>query len=162
MLVATVNFTFKDSKGKESDTRIRIPSTFTFAQYALFAQAAAEVISQMTTAEIVHVSVSLGLDLSGLSLKSVATQFADWFNKALIQARNSVSGLFGKFNLPTYDEINNLPNSRQLDQADPQVAALITLIEDGITVGPGLVYAVTARNEALSEVTLAEEVFRKS
>jgi hypothetical protein len=116
----------------------------------------------MSTAEITEVSVSLGIDLSGLGLRTVATQFADWFNKAYIQASNAVSGLFAKYNLPTYDDTNNLPNSRKLDTSDADVAALVTLIEDGITIGAGLVYPVTVRNEATSTVTTAEEIFRKS
>lgn len=162
MLVGSVNFTFRDSKNKESHTRIRIPSTFTFAQYQAFGAAAAAVVADMTTCEITEVSVSVGLDLSGASLKTVATQFADWFNKAFIQANNAISGLFAKFNIPTYDDNNNAPNSKNLDLTDPEVAALVTLIEDGITVGAGLVYPVTVRGEAVTSVTTAQEVFRKS
>jgi hypothetical protein len=162
ILVATVNVAFKDAKNKESFTRIRIPSTFTFLQYKAFGAAAAAVLKAMTTCEITEVSISVGLDLSGASLKTVATQFADWFNKAHIQAVNAVSGLFAKFQIPTYDDANNMAGSRNLDLADAEVAALVTLIEDGVTIGAGLVYPVTVRDEATTLVTTAEEMFRKS
>lgn len=162
MLVATINFTFRDSKKKESTTKIRVPAGVSFANIVDFAQAAAQVIANMSTAELIEVSASVGLDLSGASLKTVATQFSDVFNKAFIQARNAVSGLLGKFNIPTYDDANNLANSDVLDPADVEVAALETLIEDGVTVGAFLVYPTTPRGEALSEVTLAVEKFRKS
>lgn len=161
MLVGTVNVVFKDAKGKTSTTKVRIPVALSFAVYVEFAEALAEILKAMTTCEITEVSVSVGLDLSGASLKTVATQFSDIANKAFIQARNAVSGLFGKFVIPTYDDLNNLANSDQLDPVDVQVAALITLIEDGITI-TGLVYPVTARDEALTEVTTAVEQFRAS
>jgi len=162
MLVATVNFVFRDSKGKTSTTRVRIPSTLTFAQYAEFAQGAAAVMKALTTAEITEVSVSVGLDLSGASLRTLATQFSDIVDKAFIQARNAINGLFGKFKIPTYDELNNSANSDQLNLADAEVMALVTLIEDGVTTSAGLVYPVTVRGDALSEVTLAYQQFRKS
>lgn len=162
MLVGSVNFSFVDAKGKSSFTVIRIPSTFTFPQYKAFALAAAQVVANMSTAEITEVSVSIGLNLGGLGLRTVATQFADWFNKAFIQASNAVSGLFAKYNIPTYDDTNNLPNSKKLDLADADVAALVTLIEDGLDVSGTLVFPVTVRDEATSTVTTAEEAFRKS
>lgn len=161
MLAATVNIVFRDAKGKTSTTKVRIPASLSFTVFVAFAQALAEIISQMTTCEIVEVSVSVGLDLSGASLKSVATQFSDVANKAFIQARNAVNGLLGKFKIPTYDDLNNLANSDMLNQADADVAALITLIEDGITL-TGLVYPVTVRGDGLTEVTVAVEQFRKS
>jgi hypothetical protein len=162
MLVGTVHFTFKDAKGKESFTKIRIPSTFTFAQYKLFGAAAAQVFANMSTAEITEVSVGVGIDLSGLGLNSVAAQFADWFNKAFIQANNAISGLIAKFNLPTYDDSHNTAGSKTLDPTDTDVIALTTLITDGVTVGGSLVFPVTVRDEALSTVTIAKETFRKS
>lgn len=162
MLVGTVNFTFKDAKGKESFTKIRIPSTFTFVQYKAFGAAAAQVVANLSTAEITEVSVSLGIDISGLGLNTVAAQFSDWFNKAFIQANNAISGLLGKFNIPTYDDIHNSTGSKNLDPTDTDVIALMTLIEDGVTVGGSLVFPVTVRDEALSTVTIAVENFRKS
>lgn len=162
MLVGTVNFTFKDAKGKESFTRIRIPSTFTFAQYKLFGASAAQIMVDMSTAELTEVSISIGIDISGLGLNTVAAQFSDWFNKAYIQAVNGVSGLLGKFNIPTYDDSHNSTGSKTLDPTDTDVIALMTLIEDGVTVGGSLVFPVTVRDEALTTVTIAEEAFRKS
>lgn len=162
MLVGSVNFTFVDAKKKESFARIRIPSSLTFAQYRLFGESAAAVVKAMTTAEITEVSVSVGIDLSGASLKTVATQFADWFNKAFIQASNAINGLIGKFNIPTYDDLNNSPNSKNLNLADAEVMALTTLITDGLDVSGTLIYPVTVRGDALSTIDTAVETFRKS
>ncbi len=162
MLVGTVFLSFKDSKNKVSHTQVRIPNTFTFAQYKAFGLAAAQVFANMSTAEITEVSVGLGLDLSGLGLRTVATQFADWFNKAFVQAINAVSGLVAKFNIPTYDDANNSTGSKNLDPTDTEVAALLTLIEDGLDVGGTIIHPVTVRDEAVDLITIAEETFRES
>lgn len=162
MLIGTVNFTFKDAKGKTSKTQVRIPAGLSFAIYVEFAQAAAAIMAALSTAELTEVSVSVGIDLSGASLRTVATQFSDIFHKALVMGRNAISGLFGKFNIPTYDELNTSANSDQLNLVDAEVAVLVTLIEDGILVGATLMYPVTPRNEALTLVTTAKEQFRSS
>lgn len=162
MLIATVHFTFVDAKGKESFSKLRIPNSLTYAQYSAFGAAAAAVVKAMTTCEITEVSVSVGLDLSGASLKTVATQFADWFNKGFIQASNAINGLIGKFNIPTWDDNNNSTGSKNMDLADPDVAELVGLIEDGLDVSGTLIYPVTVRNDALTNVDVAVETFRRS
>ena len=161
MLVGTVNIAFRDAKGKDSFTRIRIPNGLSFLEFYDFADAMAALINPLTTAEITELSVSIGLDLSGASLKTVAATFADLADKAFVQARNLVNGLVGKFFIPTYDESNNMPESKMINQADVDVAALMTLITDGVDSGGTLVYPVTERGHALSEITIAEEKFRK-
>lgn len=162
MLVGTVHFTFVDAKTKESHMKIRIPNSLTFAQYKAFGSAAAAVVKAMTTCEITEVSVSVGIDLSGADLKSVATQFADWFNKGFISASNAINGLIGKFLIPTWDDNNNASGSKNMNLADPDVAELTTLITDGLDVGGTLIYPVAVRGDALSNIDVAVENFRKS
>jgi hypothetical protein len=162
MLIGTVHFTFIDAKRKESHMKIRIPNSLTFAQYVAFGEAAAAVVKAMTTAEITEVSVSVGLDLSGASLKTVATQFADWFNKGFIQASNAINGLIGKFNIPTWDDLNNTAGSKNMNLADAEVMALTTLITDGLDVSGTLIYPVALRGDALTSIDVAVEAFRKS
>jgi len=162
MIVGTVHFTWRDTKGKESFSKIRIPNSLTFAQYTAFGEAAASVVKAMSTAELTEVSVSIGLDLSGASLRTVATQFADWFNKGFIQASNLINGLTGKFNIPTWDDANNASGSKNMNMADADVMALTTLITDGLDVSGTLIYPVALRGDALSQVDIAVEAFRES
>lgn len=162
MLVGTVHFTFVDEKKKESHAKLRIPNTLTFAQFKAFGAAAAAILGDMSTCEITEVSVSVGLDLSGADLKSVATQFADWFNKGFIQASNIVNGLFSRFNIPTWDDNNNTAGSKNMNLTDPDVAELTTLITDGLDVGGTLIYPVAVRGDALTQIDIAQETFRKS
>lgn len=162
MLATTINVNFRDEKGKTSVTKIRVPSSFTFAQYIEFAQAAAQILSNMSTAQITSVSISVSLDLSSASLRTVATQFSDVFQKALLVARSAISGLFARFNIPTYDEINTLAGSDVLDPVDADVLALVTLLEDGLDDGGIFIVPVDARDNDLETVTLAVEKFRAS
>ena len=162
MLVASVIVTFRDAKKKESFTKIRIPTGIAFSDFQLFAQGVAEVLKAMTTCEITSVNVAVGLDLSGASLKTVATQFADWWNKGFIQARNAINGAIAKFNLPTWDELNNASGSRNMNLADADVIALTTLITDGVDSGGTLIYPVSVRGDALSVIDVAVEAFRQS
>lgn len=162
MLAVSLIFTFKDEKKKTSSTKVRVPSTFAFNQYLEFAAAAAQVFANMSTAELVDVSVAVSLDLSGASLRTIATQFSDVFQKVLLSVRSAVVGLFARFNIPTFDDANVLDESDVLDIVDPDVAALITLIEDGLDDGGVFIIPVDRRENALSEVSLAVEKFRKS
>jgi hypothetical protein len=162
MLVGTVHFTWRDEKQKESFSKIRIPSALTFTQYKAFGAAAAAVLNDMSTCELIEVSVAVGLDLSGADLKSVATQFADWFTKGFISASNAINGLVGKFIIPTYDDNNNTAGSKNMNLADPDVAALTTLITDGLDVSGTLIFPVAVRGDALTNIDIAQETFRKS
>jgi hypothetical protein len=162
MLAVSIIFSFRDAKGKESTTKIRVPSTFSFAQYREFAAAGSQVLANMSTAELYDVSIAVGLDLSGASLKTLATQFADVFQRALLVVRSTVAGLFSRINIPTFDDANTVDGSDVLDILDPDVQALITLLEDGLDDGGLLILPVDARGNDLDEVSLAVEKFRKS
>lgn len=161
-LTPSLIFNFRDKKGKTSTTKIHVPTGLSFAELRDTALAAAQVLANLSTAEITDVSVSVGIDLSLASLKLVATEFGDWWNKALVLAKDTASGLYTRFFIPTYAESNTLPNSDVLDSADVQVAALYTLIEDGLDDGGIAIRPVTARDQNLDLVTSGTEIFRKS
>ena len=161
MAAVSVNFTFLDAKGKSSTTRIHVPTGFSFAQYIAFAQAMAQLVANLSEGAITEVSVSVPLDLSGATLKAVALGIADVAKKALLSATSIVSGLFAKWFLPTYDESHTLANSDILDPADTDVAALVTILEDGINVSGTIITPRDLRGNPIDTVTLAREIFRK-
>lgn len=161
MSAVGVHFTILDAKGKSSKTVIHVPTGFSIAQYLAFGTAMAELISQIAEGQITEVSVSYPLNLSGATIRVAALAAADIFKKAFFQARSAVSGLLGKFNIPTYDEVNNVINSDQIDMADTQVAALVSIIEDGVNVSGEIVQPIDLRGNDLVEVSLARYVHRK-
>ena len=161
MAAVAVHFTILDAKGKSSKTTIHVPTGFSIAQYLDFGAAAAEIISQIAEGQITEVSVSYPLTLSGATIRAGALAAADIFKKAFIQARSAVSGLIGKFFIPTFDEVNCVINSDQLDFADTQVAALVSIIEDGVNVSGEIVQPIDLRGNDLVEVSIARKQFRK-
>lgn len=162
MLATALVFHFRDAKGKESTTKFHVRSTVSVTDLVDYVQAAAEVIQGLTTAEITGVTVSLGLDLSGASLKAVATTFSDWFNKGLFTLYESTLGLFSKIFLPTWDEAHNHANSDQIDLADANVATLVTILEDGVTLSALTTRVVNFDGEFIDEVRSGREIFRES
>jgi len=156
-LAVTVNFTMVDSKGKSSITKVRVPSGFSVSQYTEFAVAMAQVIANLSDGGITNISVGIPLSLSGATIRAVAGLAADVAKKALLQAGSAVAGLFARFTIPTYDEAHSTTGSDEIDQADPDVAALIAIYE----AGAGGASPIDLRGNNLTDVTLAREIFRK-
>ena len=161
MSAASVNFTILDAKGKSSITKIRIPTGFTIAQYASFAVAMGQLIANLSEGAITEMSVSLPLTLSGATIRATAIGIADVAKKALFIVRSSVAGLFAKFFAPTYNEVNTVSGSDQLDAADPDVAAYVAILEGGINVGGQVIDPRDLRGQTLDTATEAREIFRK-
>jgi len=162
MLATTVNFTFRDSKGKESVYRHRISGGLLPSDIYAYMESAAQIVKNMSAAELTGVSASVSLDLSASTLKTVATQFSDVVNGLLVIGRNAVAGLFAKFKLPTYDDANNADNSDLADAADTDIATLVAILEDGNTNAGITTRAVTTRGEVVDDITSMREIFRKS
>ncbi len=156
-------FTFKDNKGKTAPSIIHIPTSFSVSQMIEFAQGAAQVLANISSAKLVNASISVGVDLSGATIRAVASSTSDIFQKAIISVRSVVAGLFAKFNIPTIPDSVVLDGTDQLDSSDSTVAALITALEDGIAVGSPTV-TVTPRDlrqNGLDTVSSTRETFRK-
>lgn len=161
MSAVSVNFTILDGKGKSSITKIRIPTGFTVDQYIAFAQAFAQLVANVINGTITDVSISLPISLSGATIRAVAGIIADVAKKAIFIVRSSVVGLFTKFFFPTYNEINTVVGSDDLDDADPDVAALIAIVEDGVNVSGTIVTPRDLRGNPLDTVTETREIFRR-
>lgn len=160
-LAVTVNFTILDSKGKSSVTKVRVPTGFSIPQYGEFAVAMAQLISAISQGSITDVSIGLPLNLSAATIRSVAISTANVAEKALFMVRSVVSGLFGKFFLPTYNDSLSVTGSDDIDQADPDVAAYMAILEDGVNTAGGVINPVDLRENDLSSVTEAREIFRR-
>ena len=160
-LAVTINVTIADAKGKSSVTKIRVPTGFSLTQYGEAATAFAQLICNLTDGIITEVSVSVPIDLSGATIRAFATSIADVAKKALFVVRSSVAGLYSKFFFPTYNEGNNITGSDQLDIADADVAAMISLIETGVNVSGFIAQPNDIRGNDLTDVAEAREIFRK-
>lgn len=161
MLAVSLNFTIIDGKGKTSTTKIRVPTGFTPAQYVEAAEGFAQLMLNMSEGAITDISVSLPVNLSGATLRSVPLAIADIAKKALFTVASSVTNLFARFNIPTFDEQYTVPASDDLDMVDANVAAYVAVIEDGVNVSGTFIQPCDLRGNDLASVREAREVFRK-
>src|SRR5688572_15003575 len=103
-LAVGFTFTIRDIKNKVSVTRLHVPTGFSPAQYGEFAQAMGQIICDLNDGELIDVSFSVPLSLSGATIRATAGLAADVAKKALLTAGSAIAGLFARFNIPTYDE----------------------------------------------------------
>lgn len=160
-MAVTINFTITDAKGKSRMTKVRVPLGFLPAQYGEFALAMGQIFANLTDGAITEISVGIPLDLSAASIKSVALTIADVAKKAFFGVISSVSGLFAKYLLPTYDETHTITGGDSIDFSDPEVAAFVALIESGTTVLGVPIAPVDKYGNDLDDVNIAREQFRR-
>jgi len=157
-LSTTINVAFIDGKGKTSVTKVRVPTTFTIAQYREFAAAMAQLIANVAAAQITSVSINFGLDLSGLGLKTVASAVEKVGAKAQ-GLFNTVSGIIAKWRIPAPLEEKVVVGSDDLDQTDTDIAAVISANEDGIAVTGGTIQFTNGRGSDITSVASLQETF---
>lgn len=162
VLAVAVRFDFIDDKGKSSFTKVRVPTGFSIDQYGEFGVAMAQLIANISNCRITRASFVVGLDLSGATIKAVASGLSDIAQKALMGFSTVVAGLRTKLKLPALSEVKVNVGSDTLDQADPDVAAFITAMENGIAVTGGTVEPTDSRENDVITTDYARELFRKT
>lgn len=160
-LAVSVRFDMIDAKSKTSFTKVRVPTGFTISQYIEFAQAMAQLITDMSNCTVTRAGITFGIDISGLGLKVAAAVLADVYEKARFQFNTAVAGFKAFFRLPGYDETKSVTGSDAVDQADPDVAALIAAYEDGIVVTGDTISPTDSRGNDITAIQFAREVKRK-
>jgi len=161
VLAVQIRLDFQDDKGKISNTSISVPTGFSIAQYSEFALGMAQVIATLSNARITRVSFVVGLDLSGATIKAVASGLSDIAQKALIGFGTVVAGFRTKVKLPALSEVKVNVGSDTLNQADADVAAFIAAMENGITVTGGTISPCDMRENDIDSTNYARELFRK-
>lgn len=161
-LAVSIRFDILDDKGKTSFTKVRVPNGFSIAQYIEFAQAMAQIIADISNGLVTSAGICIGLDLSGATLKAAATAIADVAQKAFFQFNTAVAGLRAKLKIPTLDETILVANSDSVDQLEARSAAFIAGMENGIVTLGGTIQPTNSREDDITAVSLAREVFRKT
>lgn len=160
-LAVTINFGFLDEKGGKSSTKIRVPNGFSIAQYVEFAQAAAQVLANVSTGQVTSASVCVGLDLSSATIKASVLAGADRFQKAFFQFGTSVAGFFARLRLPAFWENKIAAGSDSVDQTDVDVQSFISMYEDGLVVTGGTVQPTNGRTHDVTALQFAKQSFRR-
>jgi len=160
-LAVNVRFDLIDNKGKTSFTKIRVPTGFSIAQYIEFAQGAAQVIANTSNCKITSVSLTFGIDLTGLGLATVASGLADIYQKFRFQFNTAISGFKAKFQIPASSESLVTSGSDAVNIADVDVAAFIAAMNNGIVVTGGTVAFADNRGMDITSLQFAREVHRR-
>jgi len=163
-MALSVIYTFKDAKDKSSFTEVPIPIATTLANGVIFAQQMALLIDTLINGRIARIGLAATVTMPG-GLSATANTVADVEEGGLFQFRTS--GQFHKsMRIPTLAETFVLPASNVLDTTDPDVAAFVTAMVDGIALGPfggtGTVQPCDTREEDLIALDFALEDFQNS
>jgi len=161
VLAVSIRYGFIDEKGKPSFAKIKVPNGFSIAQYTEFAQASAQILANVSTGQVTSASISVGLDLSGATIKATALAGADIFQKALIQFNTVVAGFRARLKIPAIWENLFVAGSDQLDQTAGAVQSFVSAYEDGIVVTGGTIQPCDDRENDVSALTIAKQNFRK-
>lgn len=162
MLAVSVRFDFVDNKGKTSFTKIRVPNGFSISQYTEFAQGMAQLITDLTQSRITRAGFSVGLDLSSSTIKAAPSVFSDIAQKVMFGFSTVLAGFRTKMKLPALNEDKVTAGSDAINQADADVAAFITAMENGIVVTGGTVSPTDLRGNDINGTDYATELFRKT
>lgn len=158
VLAFEIVYTVTDEKEKESQMSIFVPVTFTLLDYLETARGIADFVDNVMTGKFANFAeLCVGVDLSGLT-GNTADANSDVEEIGQITVDTDVSGLYGTINIPGWDESNNLAGTNIINQADTEVATLLTLLENG----DGTVEPVDVGEVQLLDTVKAEEVFRNS
>lgn len=160
-LAVSLRIDFVDDKGKTSSTKIRLPTTFSIAQYQEFGEAAAQLLLNASTGSITRASIVFNVSLAGLGLKTVASSVSKVARKLWLQFSTAVTGFLGKTIFPSLVESKVIAGSDDVDQTDTDVAALVSALEDGIVVTAGTMQFTNGRGHDLVTLTEAKEQFRR-
>lgn len=160
MAAVSINIVTIDEKGKSATTRFHVPTGFSNAVYAGFAQSAAQLVANLQNGSITEVGVSVPLDVS--LLVSVAQSLADVAEKALFSLKSTVVGLFSKVFLPTWNSAYTMDGSDALDESEPDVAAFLSILDNGLELPSTEVITIEdLRGNEIAEVGYSREIFRK-
>lgn len=162
-LAVTGRFNIRDAEGTNSFTEINVPTSLNLVQLGEFYLDVSQDLADLSGGEITSVGFGISFDLSGATLRTVATSVSHVARKGFFQWATALTGFFKRFRIPSFDEDLTSGTSDDIDLADPLVDAIVDGINDGYTVtGPtDITFSDTYENDIVA-VTVAREQYRKA
>lgn len=127
-------------------------------------EALALLIEPLISGQIIAAGFTIEVPLNGVIVGAAANVFADVQEKAVFAFRTA-NGFLKRISIPTFAEVlfNQGGAGHDVDLTDPDVAAFVDAMEDGIDLaaagGIGLVPVVDTRNEDLVSLESAVQYF---
>jgi len=154
-------YTIQDEKGNKSTLTVWIPSTTLLADALDFAQDFGDLIDNVIAGIITRIGLIFSADLTP-TMKTAVVGGADVEEGANFIYR-SASGFPFRHRLATFLESKITSGSRAVNVADPDVAALVDAVTNGLVVTSLNTVAPTEhREDDLSALVTAREVFQRS
>lgn len=153
-------WTLSDDDGDEGTFEVDVLTTPTLAQYTEFAQAYAPLLDAIASGLIRRAELTVPVDVGDLTANIVGA-LSD------VQEINSfqfatAAGRRVNVNIPGTIETQTDPNSDGLDTVDPDIAALISAMLNGIAVTGGTITPSDIDGEDLTSLVYAREAARAS
>jgi len=158
-----LNYSIEDAKGKTGSFIMHFPETTDIPALigdGVFAQTTAQLIDPLIDGVITDASATIGVDLSGLGLKTSAIAGSDVEEGANFTFR-SVAGAPTRFRLPTFDETFGLETGQAVDTSAVAVDAFVQRIIQGDTQGLTTVRWADSRGNNVDNLESAKDSFRK-
>lgn len=157
----TIDVTIADDSGNEASFGAHVQSGFTLTQYQEVYDLLAPAVDDMIAGIIVRGSLTVPVDISGLTVNNVE-QEADVEEIAAFSTRTA-QGRPVRIALPGPTEDLLQPGSDDIDAADPSVAPIVTMLESGIAVtGPLTIQPSDIDSEDIVNVATIRKAFRAS
>jgi hypothetical protein len=149
--------TITDEKGKPSTFTVNVPITFSLAQYGEFAVQAATIIDACLSGKLTSMEMCLLADLSGLTGNTIGAA-SDVEERARFKLRTS-EGRPVNVNVPALNESLVVVGDDSLDLPDADVAAMESLLLDGLSVTGGTIIPCDLNEDDLVSLEYAREGF---
>lgn len=154
LLAVNITFTFQDGKDKISTTSIKVPVGLSIPEYIDAAQRLATMLVSNTLALLTSVEVCLGLNVTLPPTQPATNSDVQERGQFVFVAANGTNFVMY---LPAFNETKVIAGSDLLDTLDAEVAAMVTLMEDG----DGTIAPVNVRDQDVQSLDYAREMFRR-
>ena len=159
-LTYEMTYTMSDDSGESATTSIHLPTAFTLAQFTEFGRAMADLIDNIVAGLVARCELTLNFDISSIT-SNLAGTGADVKEISAFQFATA-AGRPVEINVPGTIETHVIANSDELDQANADIAAFITAVEDGIAVTGGTMTVTDVDSEDVVTTNYAREAARAS
>jgi len=155
-----IHYETEDATGKKGTNAFSIPKVFSLSQYVEFARAMALLMDAILGGVITKAELVVGADVSALANNaSYSTGDVEEVGSFMFTTGD---GRPVDLNVPCIDELKEAAGTDALDQADADIAALITAVEDGIATAGGTISPCDRGEDDLITTVYARSEFRNS
>lgn len=153
-----VYYRIADAKNDTSTIMIPLPDSVAITDLTQYVQDIAAILQPLINGTLLEAGFAVGVNVAPWSL---AAGISDVQEKARFVFRTA-GGFLKAISLPAVVESIFRPGSREVDTTDPNVAAFVTAMVDGITVNSNTIEPVDRRGEDLTNLVQATEAWGRA